>query len=119
MFEEMPGGHYATKNGQRTYSWGIGNWDVVSLSPKKKDANSDGWTREDPRYRADNMDPAGDPVQTVAPNYAREILTPELGFGFDGALRRLHLRQPAGSESLATHRPRGLPRPAPGALASL
>lgn len=35
-------------------------------------ANSDGWTREDLRYRADNMDPVGDPVQTVAPSYARE-----------------------------------------------
>jgi hypothetical protein len=44
VFEKMPGGHYANKNGQRTYSWGIGGWDIVSLSPKKNDANSDGWT---------------------------------------------------------------------------
>ena len=34
-------------------------------------ANSDGWTREDPRYRADNLDP-GNPLQTVANSYARE-----------------------------------------------
>jgi starch synthase len=27
-------------------------------------------------------------ITTVSPTYAREILTPELGFGFDGALRR-------------------------------
>ena len=27
-------------------------------------------------------------ITTVSPSYAREILTPELGFGFDGALRR-------------------------------
>jgi starch synthase len=27
-------------------------------------------------------------ITTVSPSYAREVLTPELGFGFDGALRR-------------------------------
>lgn len=34
-------------------------------------ANSDGWTREEARYRADNMDPM-DPLSTVAASYARE-----------------------------------------------
>jgi hypothetical protein len=47
VFENVPGGRYTTKNGQRVYSWGIGlgdsRWDLVTLSPKKKDANSDGW----------------------------------------------------------------------------
>lgn len=34
-------------------------------------ANSDGWTREDPRYRSDQA-AEGDPLQQAAPNFARE-----------------------------------------------
>lgn len=43
-FREMPGGHVTTKNGKSVYAWGIGGWDLVTLSPKAKEAASDGWT---------------------------------------------------------------------------
>ncbi|MFT3853036.1 MAG: 6-pyruvoyl-tetrahydropterin synthase-related protein [Ilumatobacteraceae bacterium] len=45
IFREVPGGHYSTKNGKSVYSWGIGGWDVISLTPTSEDAVSDGWTR--------------------------------------------------------------------------
>ncbi|MFM7044379.1 MAG: hypothetical protein ACKOYG_02360, partial [Ilumatobacteraceae bacterium] len=44
-FREMPGAETVTKNGKAVYSWGIGNWDVVSLTPTASDALADGWTR--------------------------------------------------------------------------
>lgn len=45
IFREVPGGHYSTKNGKSVYSWGIGDWDVISLTPTSEDAVADGWTR--------------------------------------------------------------------------
>jgi hypothetical protein len=45
VFQNMPGGAVKNKNGESRYSWGINGWDLVTLSPKKKDADSDGWTR--------------------------------------------------------------------------
>lgn len=52
LYREMPtakwlGVHagYANKNGQSVYTWGIGDWDVLTLSPTSKDAQADGWTR--------------------------------------------------------------------------
>ena len=44
-FREMPGAETVTKNGKAVYSWGIGNWDIVSLTPTSSDALADGWTR--------------------------------------------------------------------------
>lgn len=44
-FREMPGARTVTKNGKAVYSWGIGNWDIVSLTPTATDALADGWTR--------------------------------------------------------------------------
>jgi len=45
IFREVPGGHYATKNGKSVYSWGVGGWDPISLTPTSTDAAADGWTR--------------------------------------------------------------------------
>jgi hypothetical protein len=45
VFQEMPGGALKSKNGKSVYSWGVGGVDLVTLSAKKKDADSDGWTR--------------------------------------------------------------------------
>ncbi len=44
-FQEMPGGRITTKNDKSVYAWGIGGWDIVTLTPNAKDALSDGWTR--------------------------------------------------------------------------
>ncbi|MDO8361821.1 MAG: hypothetical protein Q7V88_02915 [Actinomycetota bacterium] len=46
FFKEMPGARETDKDGQRTYSWGIGGWDPINVSVSgKTDAYSDGWTR--------------------------------------------------------------------------
>ena len=45
VFQEMPGGRFATKNGKQVYTWGIAGFDPVTLSSHKKDADADGWTR--------------------------------------------------------------------------
>ena len=44
-FQEMPGGRITTKNDKSVYAWGIGGWDIITLTPNAKDALSDGWTR--------------------------------------------------------------------------
>lgn len=44
-FREMPGASLVTKGGQTVYSWGIGGWDPITLTPDSKDAVSDGWTK--------------------------------------------------------------------------
>ena len=46
FFRVMPGAEYGTKNGKATYSWGIGGWDLITVSNTgdKTDAYSDGWT---------------------------------------------------------------------------
>ena len=45
LFREVPGGRLATKNNKTVYTWGIGGWDPITLSPTSADAMSDGWTR--------------------------------------------------------------------------
>lgn len=45
LFQQVPGGRMVTEHGKAVYSWGIGNWNLISLSPTAKDAQSDGWTR--------------------------------------------------------------------------
>jgi len=44
-FQEMPGARMTTKNDKSVYAWGIGGWDIITLTPNAKDALSDGWTR--------------------------------------------------------------------------
>ena len=44
LFREMPGAKFVTKNGKTVYSWGIGGWDLITLTPTSEDAKSDGWT---------------------------------------------------------------------------
>jgi hypothetical protein len=45
LFREVPGARLATKNNKTVYTWGIGGWDPITLSPTSADAMSDGWTR--------------------------------------------------------------------------
>ena len=45
LFREVPGADYTQKNGKSVYSWGIGDWDPITLSPTSRDAYADGWTR--------------------------------------------------------------------------
>lgn len=45
LFREVPGAQLTTKNNKTVYSWGIGGWDPITLSPTSADAMSDGWTR--------------------------------------------------------------------------
>ena len=33
LFREVPGGRLATKNNKTVYTWGIGGWDPITLSP--------------------------------------------------------------------------------------
>ena len=46
FFRTMPGAEYGTKNGKATYSWGIGGWDLITVSNTgdKLRAYSDSWT---------------------------------------------------------------------------
>ena len=45
LYRELPGAEYRTHNGKQVYSWGIGNWYPLSLTPTAEDAQADGWTR--------------------------------------------------------------------------
>src|SRR4029078_13695810 len=45
LFQQVPGGRYITQHGTQVYSWGIGDFTPITLSPNAKDAQSDGWTR--------------------------------------------------------------------------
>jgi hypothetical protein len=45
LYRELPGAEYKDKNGQSVYSWGIGDWDPITLTPGASDAQADGWTR--------------------------------------------------------------------------
>lgn len=45
LFQQVPGGRLVTEHGKTVYSWGIGGWNPISLTPNAKDAQSDGWTR--------------------------------------------------------------------------
>jgi hypothetical protein len=44
LFQEIPGARFVTKNDKSVYSWGLGNWDPITLTPSAKDALADGWT---------------------------------------------------------------------------
>jgi len=43
LFQEVPGAKLRQHNGDWVYSWGIGDWYPVSLTPTAKDALSDAW----------------------------------------------------------------------------
>ena len=45
LFQQMPGGRTITQHGKAVYSWGIGDFNPITLTPTAKDAQSDGWTR--------------------------------------------------------------------------
>jgi hypothetical protein len=45
VFQNMPGGGFTTKNDKTVYAWPAEGVNLVTLSPKKKDAEADGWTR--------------------------------------------------------------------------
>lgn len=45
LYRELPGAEYRTHNGQTVYSWGIGGFYPLSLTPTAEDAQADGWTR--------------------------------------------------------------------------
>ena len=52
LYREMPqsevlGIHagYKDKNGHSVYTWGIGDWDILTQTATAKDAQADGWTR--------------------------------------------------------------------------
>jgi 6-pyruvoyl-tetrahydropterin synthase related domain len=45
LFQQVPGGRTITQHGKSVYSWGIGDFNPITLSPDAKDAQSDGWTR--------------------------------------------------------------------------
>ena len=45
LFQQVPGGRNISQHGKNVYSWGIGDFSPITLSPNAKDAQSDGWTR--------------------------------------------------------------------------
>ncbi len=45
LFQQVPGGRTISQHGKNVYSWGIGGFNPITLSPEAKDAQSDGWTR--------------------------------------------------------------------------
>ncbi len=45
LFQQMPGGRTITQHGKAVYSWGVGGFNPITLTPTAKDAQSDGWTR--------------------------------------------------------------------------
>ena len=45
FFRVMPGASFTTHNNETVYSWGIGDWRPISLTPTSKDALSDAWSR--------------------------------------------------------------------------
>jgi hypothetical protein len=45
LFQQVPGGGTISQHGKTVYSWGIGDFHPIVLSPNAKDAQSDGWTR--------------------------------------------------------------------------
>ena len=44
LYRELPGAEYKEKNGKSVYSWGIGDWDPITLTATSSDAQADGWT---------------------------------------------------------------------------
>jgi hypothetical protein len=45
LYRELPGAEFKDKNGKSVYSWGVGDWDPITLSATSTDAQADGWTK--------------------------------------------------------------------------